>query len=187
MQLIKKVQKGDKRAFDLLVAKYQHKIISLINGMVKNPSEAQDIAQDVFIKAYKAMPKFRGDSQFYTWLYRIAINTTKNYLSSSKRRLYDNSLDVDTVQVYEHSHRLRDNASPDKILQQEQLSQELKRVLKAMPNDLRTALTLREFHELNYEDIAEIMKCPVGTVRSRISRAREAFDEVIGKALDYEQ
>ncbi|MEM8593584.1 MAG: RNA polymerase sigma factor RpoE [Pseudomonadota bacterium] len=182
-QLVERVQKGDNRAFDVLVLKYQHKIISLVMRFVHDHAEAQDITQEAFIKAYRALPKFRGDSQFYTWLYRIAINTAKNHLVSRKRKIQSSGIDVEEGQYFEGADKLRDTSNPESLMQRDDLERQLKEVLKQLPDELRTALTLREFNGLSYEDIADVMDCPVGTVRSRIFRAREALEKVIDEAL----
>jgi len=176
-QLVARVQKGDKRAFDMLVLKYQHKILSLISRLVNDPAEVQDIAQESFIKAYRALPNFRGESAFYTWLYRIAVNTAKNYLVSRHRRPSGSDIDIDEVAQFSSEPNLRDIDSPDQQLQGEQMIKIVNAAITALPEDLRTALSLREFDGLSYEEIAEVMQCPVGTVRSRIFRAREAIDK----------
>lgn len=178
-RLVELVQQGDKTAFDLLVRKYQHKVINLVSRFVKNQGDVQDVAQEAFIKAYRALPNFRGESAFYTWLYRIAVNTAKNYLVAQKRRPSGSDIDAVDAEYFDGSDNLRENASPERLL----LSEELKRVvfttLEQLPEDLRTAITLRELEGLSYEDIADVMECPVGTVRSRIFRAREALDKQI--------
>jgi len=176
-QLVERVQKGDKRAFDLLVLKYQHKIYALVSRLVNDHAEVQDVTQESFIKAYRALPNFRGDSAFYTWLYRIAVNTAKNYLVSRNRRPPGSDIDVDDAAQYSAESGLRDIDSPEQQLQGEQMIKIVDRAIAALPEDLRTALSLREFDGLSYEEIAEVMQCPVGTVRSRIFRAREAIDK----------
>ena len=176
-QLIERVKAGDKKAFDLLVKKYQHKIIALIGRYVYDFHEAQDVAQETFIKAYRALPKFRGDSAFYTWLYRIAINTAKNHLVSRGRRPTD--VDVDDAQFFEGDNQLKDIATPENELYKDELDLVIKRTLNKLPEDLRMALTLREFEGMSYDEIARVMDCPVGTVRSRIFRARESIDKEI--------
>ena len=176
-QLVERVKAGDKRAFDLLVKKYQHKIIALIGRYVYDHHEAQDVAQETFIKAYRALPKFRGDSAFYTWIYRIAINTAKNHLVARGRRPAD--VDVDDAQFFEGDNQLKDIATPENQLYKDELELVIKRALNKLPEDLRVALTLREFDGMSYEEIADVMDCPVGTVRSRIFRAREAIDKEI--------
>ncbi len=178
-QLVERVQRGDQRAYDLLVIKYQHKIFGLISRYVKDHDEVQDVAQEAFIKAYRALPKFRGESAFYTWLYRIAINTAKNYLVSRSRRPPSIDVDVADAEFYEGANGLRDSDNPENVLFGNELKAVVDSAIAALPEDLRTALTLREFDGLSYEDIADVMDCPVGTVRSRIFRAREAVDEKV--------
>lgn len=176
-ELVQRVQSGDKAAFDLLVIKYQHKIIKLVSRFVREPSDALDVTQDAFIKAYRALPNFRGDSAFYTWLYRIASNTAKNFLASQRRRLGDIAIDSDEVMSREEALGLDDVATPENILAKDEVQHTVFETIENLPDDLRTALTLREFDGLSYEEIAEVMECPVGTVRSRIFRAREAVSE----------
>ena len=183
-QLVARVQKGDSRAFDLLVLKYQHKIFSLIGRYVHDADEVQDVAQEAFIKAYRALPKFRGDSQFYTWLYRIAVNTAKNHLVSRSRRPPGSDVEVEDAEYYEGGGALRDIETPESSLFGAELKQVVEGAIGDLPDDLRTAVTLREFDGLSYEDIADIMDCPVGTVRSRIFRAREAIDGKVREQLD---
>jgi RNA polymerase sigma-70 factor (ECF subfamily) len=185
-QLVAKVQKGDSRAFDLLVLKYQHKIFGLISRYVHDADEVQDVAQEAFIKAYRALPRFRGDSAFYTWLYRIAINTAKNHLVSRSRRPPGSDVEVEDAEYYDGGSALRDINSPENVLFGAELKAVVERALSALPDDLKTAVTLREFDGLSYEDIAEIMECPVGTVRSRIFRAREAIDKQVKEQMDGE-
>lgn len=182
-QLVVRVQNGDKRAFDLLVLKYQHKIFGLISRYVRDADEVQDVAQEAFIKAYKALPRFRGDSAFYTWLYRIAINTAKNHLVSRSRRPPGTDVEVQDAEYYESGGALRDIENPETALYGAELKAVVEGAIAALPEDLRTAVTLREFDGLSYEDIADIMDCPVGTVRSRIFRAREAIDTVVVKQM----
>ncbi|EEB79192.1 RNA polymerase sigma factor RpoE [marine gamma proteobacterium HTCC2148] len=179
-----RVQTGDSRAFDLLVLKYQHKIFSLIGRYVHDADEVQDVAQEAFIKAYRALPKFRGDSQFYTWLYRIAVNTAKNHLVSRSRRPPGSDVDVEDAEYYEGGAALRDIETPENALFGAELKQVVEAAISDLPDDLRTAVTLREFDGLSYEDIADIMDCPVGTVRSRIFRAREAIDNKVREQVD---
>ncbi|EAQ99376.1 RNA polymerase sigma factor RpoE [Congregibacter litoralis] len=183
-QLVVRVQKGDKSAFDLLVIKYQQKIMSLISRYVHDADEVQDVAQEAFIKAYRALPNFRGDSAFYTWLYRIAINTAKNHLVSRSRRPPGSDVDVDDAQYLEAGDALRDRESPENALFGEELRVKVHTALDDLPDDLRTAVTLREFDGLSYEEIAAVMECPVGTVRSRIFRAREAIDKIVQQQMD---
>ena len=178
-QLVERVQKGDKRAFEVLVLKYRHRIFSLVSRFVRDPDEVQDVVQEAFIKAYRALPAFRGDSAFYTWLYRIAINTAKNYLVSRSRRPPGVDIEVEDAEYLEGAGSLRDNADPESLLATEQLRAAVDGAIRRLPEDLRTALSLREYEGLSYEEIAEVMRCPVGTVRSRIFRAREAVDAEI--------
>ena len=188
-QLVVRVQKGDKAAFDLLVLKYQHKIFGLISRYVRDSSEVQDVAQEAFIKAYRALPKFRGDSAFYTWLYRISINTAKNYLVARNRRPPAYDVDVEDAEHYESATALKNFENPENQLYGDELKHIVELAIKELPKDLRTAVTLREFEGLSYEDIADVMECPVGTVRSRIFRAREAIDkevqmQIFGETVD---
>ena len=176
-QLVQRVKKGDKRAFDLLVVKYQHKILGLVARYVRDSGEVQDVTQEAFIKAYRALPKFRGDSQFYTWLYRIAINTAKNHLMAKGRRPPGSDIDVQDAEYFESAGQLKDIENPENQLFGAELKEIVNKSISQLPEDLRTAVTLREFDGLSYEDIADIMDCPVGTVRSRIFRAREAIDK----------
>lgn len=178
-QLVERAQKGDNRAFDLLVRKYQHKIIGLISRYVHDHSEVQDVAQEAFIKAYRALGNFRSESAFYTWMYRIAINTAKNHLVSRSRRPPGNDMDISDAEIVDQSGRLSDSESPEASIARDQLEAAVYEAIENLPDDLRTAITLRELDGLAYEDIAQVMQCPVGTVRSRIFRAREAVDEHI--------
>jgi RNA polymerase sigma-70 factor (ECF subfamily) len=178
-QLVARVQKGDSRAFDLLVLKYQHKIFGLISRYVRDADEVQDVAQEAFIKAYRALPNFRGESAFYTWLYRIAINTAKNHLVSRSRRPPGSDVDLDDAEYLENAGVLHEIENPENALFGEELKAVVDKAIAALPEDLRTAITLREFDGLSYDDIADIMECPVGTVRSRIFRAREAIDGLV--------
>jgi RNA polymerase sigma-70 factor (ECF subfamily) len=178
-QLVARVQKGDKKAFDLLVLKYQHKILSLVSRYLRNSDEVQDVAQEAFIKAYRALPNFRGESAFYTWLYRIAINTAKNYLVARQRRPPGVDVDIDDAERYDGDFQLKDIENPENILFGNELKGVVEQAINSLPTDLRTAVTLREFDGLSYEDIAAAMDCPVGTVRSRIFRAREAIDRQV--------
>ncbi|SMF35775.1 RNA polymerase, sigma-24 subunit, RpoE [Alteromonadaceae bacterium Bs31] len=182
-QLVARVQKGDKRAFDLLVLKYQHKILAIISRFVKDNAEVQDVAQETFIKAYRALANFRGDSAFYTWIYRIAINTAKNYLVSRGRRPPSSDVDVDDAEYYSGGEQLKDFASPEGQMMRDQLEEVVHKAIRELPEDLRTAVTLREMEGMSYEEIAEVMGCPVGTVRSRIFRAREAIDKQMAPLL----
>jgi len=183
-QLVVRVQKGDTRAFDMLVLKYQHKIFSLLGRYLRDADEIQDVAQEAFIKAYRALPGFRGDSAFYTWLYRIAINTAKNHLVARARRPPGSDVEIEDAELYESGAGVRDIESPESILFGEELQAVVAQAIRELPEDLRTAVTLREFDGLSYEDIAGIMDCPVGTVRSRIFRAREAIDKQVRRQLD---
>jgi RNA polymerase sigma-70 factor (ECF subfamily) len=183
-QLVLRVQKGDKRAFDLLVLKYQYKLQAIVGRFIRDTDEVADVTQEAFIKAYKALPKFRGDSQFYTWLYRIAINTAKNYLVSRSRRPANNDIDVEDAEQFANNDKLIDQESPESSMMTDELAAIIKNSLNALPEDLRTALTLREFEGMSYEDIAAVMGCPVGTVRSRIFRAREFLDERVLSATN---
>ena len=178
-QLVERAQQGDNRAFDLLVKKYQHKIIGLIGRYVHDHAEVQDVAQEAFIKAYRALGKFRAESAFYTWMYRIAINTAKNHLVSRGRRPPGSDLDIVDAEIVDHSGRLADSETPEAAMARDQLEAAVFEAIDNLPDDLRTAITLRELEGLSYEDIANIMQCPVGTVRSRIFRAREAVDQHI--------
>ena len=182
-RLVDRVKEGDKKAFDVLVIKYQHKIVKLVMRYIRDPAEAQDVSQEAFIKAYRALPKFRGDSAFYTWLYRIAINTAKNHIVSMNRKPLDYDLDPQNLDGYEVHPKLRNDDAPDKILQREELRQTLEDAIDALPEELRVAIVLREIDGLSYEEIAEAMECPVGTVRSRIFRARDAVDKKIRPLL----
>ena len=175
-QLVERVQKGDKRAFDLLVLKYQYKVHAIVSRFVRDFDEVNDVVQEAFIKAYRAIGNFRGDSQFYTWLYRIAVNTAKNYLVARNRRPPASDVDVEDAEFYSGSEMLKDVDSPENLFFRDELQKVVTEAIEALPEDLRTAVTLREFDGLSYEDIATVMNCPVGTVRSRIFRAREAID-----------
>ena len=185
-QLVVKVQEGDKRAFDLLVLKYQHKVHAIVGRFVRDTDEVADVVQEAFIKAYRALPKFRGESQFYTWLYRIAGNTAKNYLVSRSRRPPGSDVDIDDAEYYSGSEYLKDLGTPENQLFRDELESVIVKSIAELPEDLRTAVTLREYEGLSYEEIAEIMECPVGTVRSRIFRARESIDAVVGKLINTE-
>jgi len=185
-QLVVRVQEGDKRAFDLLVLKYQHKVHAIVGRFVRDTDEVADVVQEAFIKAYRALPKFRGESQFYTWLYRIAVNTAKNYLVSRSRRPPGSDVDIDDAEYYSGSEYLKDLGTPENQLFRDELESVIVNSIAELPEDLRTAVTLREYEGLSYEEIAEIMECPVGTVRSRIFRARESIDAVVGKLINTE-
>ena len=175
-QLVVRVQKGDKRAFDLLVLKYQYKVHAIVARFIRDSDEVRDVVQEAFIKAYRALPKFRSDSQFYTWLYRIAVNTAKNYLVARSRRPPSSDVDLDDAEYYSGSDQLKDHSSPENQLFRDQLEVAINQAIVELPEDLRTAVTLREYEGLSYEDIAAVMDCPVGTIRSRIFRGREAID-----------
>jgi RNA polymerase sigma-70 factor (ECF subfamily) len=175
--LVERVQKGDKRAFDLLIQKYQHRIISLVSRYVSDSAEAQDVAQEAFIKAYRAIGRFRGDSAFYTWLYRIAINTAKNWIVARNRRPPASDIDAVDAEQYGMSSKLKETSTPENEMMREEIERTVYDTIAALPEDLRTAIMLREMDGMSYEEIAVTMECPIGTVRSRIFRAREAIDE----------
>lgn len=175
--LIRRVQQGDRSAFDLLVAKYQHKILNLVMRYVKDPSEAMDVTQEAFLKAYRAVPAFRGDSAFYTWLYRIAINTAKNYLVAARRRPLNLDHELSESEGFETFANLRDGDTPERLALTDEISDAINKAVEDLPEELRTAILLREVEGMRYEEIAQAMDCPVGTVRSRIFRAREAIDK----------
>ncbi|MGZ8190514.1 MAG: RNA polymerase sigma factor RpoE [Methylococcaceae bacterium] len=181
--LVLRVQQGDKKAYDLLVIKYQHKIIQLVNRYVRDPSEAQDVAQEAFLKAYRALGSFRGDAAFYTWLYRIAINTAKNYLVSRARRNSNYEVDIDDAEQIENAPQLQGMETPERLLLNEEIVETIKAAIDNLPEEMRMAIILREFEGMSYEEIAEAMDCPVGTVRSRIFRAREAIDNKLNPLL----
>ncbi len=183
--LVERVQRGDKRAFELLVAKYQRKIFRLLSRLIRDPAEIEDVAQEAFIKAYRALPNFRGESAFYTWLYRIAINTAKNYLVAQGRRAPTTTeTELDEAEGFEAGEQLRDVATPDAVLLSKQVAAAVNRAIERLPEDLRTAIVLRELEGLSYEEIAESMNCPIGTVRSRIFRAREAIANELRPILE---
>jgi RNA polymerase sigma-70 factor (ECF subfamily) len=182
--LVERVQKGDKRAFDMLIMKYQHRIVSLVSRYVADTAEAQDVAQEAFIKAFRAIGRFRGDSAFYTWLYRIAINTAKNWIVAKNRRPPTSDIDAADAEQYDISSRLKDAGTPENELLREEIERTVFETISALPEDLRTAIMLREMDGMSYEEIATTMECPIGTVRSRIFRAREAIDEKLKPLLD---
>ena len=185
--LVRRVQAGDGAAFDLLVRKYQHRIAALIGRYIPDWSECQDVAQEAFLRAYRAIGNFRGDAQFYTWLHRIAVNTAKNHLVAHNRRPPTDDIDVSDAEQFESGLRLRDNDTPERELMRQQMEQTVMRAVDGLPEELRTAITLREVEGLSYEEIAERMDCPIGTVRSRIFRAREAIDAELRPLLDVER
>ncbi len=184
-QLVVRAQHGDQQAYGLLVSKYQRKLARLLSRLIRDPAEVEDVAQETFIKAYRALGSFRGDSAFYTWLYRIGINTAKNYLVSQGRRA-PTSTDFDSVEAesFEEGELLRDNNTPERMLFSKEIGETVNAAMEALPEELRTAITLREIEGMSYEDIAKMMDCPIGTVRSRIFRAREAVAEKLRPLLD---
>jgi RNA polymerase sigma-70 factor (ECF subfamily) len=182
-ELVERVQKGDKRAFDLLIRKYQHKIVSVISRYVSDWSECQDVAQEAFIRAYRAIGNFRGDAQFYTWIYKIAINTAKNHLVSQGRRPPKDDIAVDDAMLLDGGAWLKDRATPEHELLRQEIEQTVFDTVEQLPEELKTAITLREVDGLSYEEIAERMDCPIGTVRSRIFRARDAIDQKLRPLL----
>jgi len=181
-KLVKRAKKGDSRAFDLLVLKYQGRVAQLVSRYVNNAAEVEDVTQEAFIKAYRALPKFRGDSAFYTWLYRIAANAAKSHLVALGRRP-TTDLALDDSESYEVPGRLKDNESPDEVIMGQQLEAVISQAIDALPLELKAALTLREFEGLSYDEIAEVLECPIGTVRSRIFRAREAIDQKVASQM----
>ena len=182
--LVERVKQGDKRAFDLLVKKYQHRIVSLVSRYVSDSADALDVAQEAFIKAYRAIGNFRGDSAFYTWLYRIAINTAKNYLVAQGRRPPATDIDAQDAEQFAGDTRLKDRGSPEHELLREEIEETVYATIATLPDDLRTAIILREMEGMSYEEIATTMECPIGTVRSRIFRAREAIDVKLRPLLE---
>ena len=182
-KLVERVQKGDKGAFDLLMLKYQHKIVNLVMRYVRDPELALDISQEAFIKAYRALPRFRGDSAFYTWMYRIAVNTAKNHLAAQRRRPMDVELDLQDPEQYDLHAKLKETDTPEGVTLSNELKETVERAIAALPEDLRTAIILRELEGMSYEEIAETMECPVGTVRSRIFRARDAIGKKVGSLI----
>ncbi len=184
-QLVERVQQGDKRAFDLLVVKYQRKLARLLSQLIRDPVEVEDIAQETFIKAYRALPSFRGDSAFYTWLYRIGINTAKNFLVSQGRKVptIEGNFDNEDAENFEEAAKYKEVSTPESELMSKQVAQTVNKTLDSLPEELRTAIVLREIEGLSYEDIALMMGCPIGTVRSRIFRAREAIAEKLRPLL----
>ncbi|MFM2485748.1 RNA polymerase sigma factor RpoE [Celerinatantimonas yamalensis] len=182
--LVERIQQGDKQAFNLLVGKYQHKVAGLVAKYVNNSGDVADVTQEAFIKAYRALPNFRGESAFYTWLYRIAVNTAKNYLVAQGRRPPANDVDSDDAEFYDGSEAMHESTTPESVLLTEEIRDVVFGTIEQLPDELRTAITLREIEGLSYDEIAQIMECPVGTVRSRIFRAREAIDKQIQPLLD---
>ena len=183
-ELVRRVQAGDQSAFNVLVLKYQHRVLKLVSRFVNDATEAEDVAQEAFLKAYRALPSFRGDSAFYTWLYRIAINTAKNALVAHKRRPVDFDLDLQDPEQFERQARLKEADTPEAVLLTDEIRDVVEKAMAQLPEDLRTAIVLRELEGLSYEEIAEAMDCPVGTGRSRIFRAREAIDKKLKPLLD---
>ena len=183
-ELVRRVQAGDQTAFNLLVLKYQHRVLKLVGRFVNDAAEAEDVAQEAFLKAYRALASFRGDSAFYTWLYRIAINTAKNALVSQRRRPVDFDLDLQDPEQYDRHAKLKEADTPEGVLLTDEIRTVVEEAMAELPEDLRTAIVLRELEGLSYEEIAEAMDCPVGTVRSRIFRAREAIDKKLKPLLD---
>ncbi len=184
-ELVERAQRGDKQAFGLLVEKYQRKLARLLSRFVRDPAEVEDVTQEAFIKAYRALPKFRGDSAFYTWLYRIGINTAKNYLMAAGRRAPTSTgVDSDEAESLEEGEQLRDINTPESLLLSREIGDTVNSTMEGLPEELRTAIQLREIEGMSYEDIAQIMNCPIGTVRSRIFRAREAIAEQLKPLLD---
>ena len=183
-ELVRRVQGGDMAAFDLLVRKYQHRVAAVVGRYVRDWSECQDIAQETFIRAYRAIGSFRGDAQFYTWLHRIAVNTAKNHLVAHSRRPPTDDVELEDAEYFDSASGLRDHDTPERELMRQQMEQTVLRAVEALPEELRTAITLREVEGLSYEEIAARMDCPIGTVRSRIFRAREAIDQELRPLMD---
>ena len=184
LELVRRVQAGDKSAFDVLVIKYQQKVINLVTRYVHDPHIAMDVSQESFIKAYRGLKNFRGDSAFYTWLYRISINTAKNYLVSKGRRMPDDDIDAQEAEQYDGGGKLREISTPEREALTEEIQTTVQNAIDVLPDDLRIAITLRELEGLSYEEISETMGCPIGTVRSRIFRARESIESELAPLLD---
>lgn len=184
-QLVERVQRGDKQAFALLVSKYQRKLLRLLSRLIRDPAEVEDVAQETFIKAYRALPSFRGDSAFYTWLYRIGVNTAKNYLVAQGRRAPTTTgFNSEEAETFDDGEQLRDINTPERLMMTRQIGDTVETAMQGLPEELKTAIVLREIEGLSYEEIASIMDCPIGTVRSRIFRAREAIAERLRPLLD---
>ena len=184
LELVRRVQRGERGAFDLLVLRYQHKVVKLVARLLRDPAEAEDVAQEAFVKAYRAIGSFRGDSAFYTWLYRIAVNTARNTMASRQRRPLDYEAELSESEQSVVESRMRHGDTPEAAALSEEIHRTVNGAIEALPEDLRTAIVLREVEGLSYEEIAEAMDCPVGTVRSRIFRAREAIDRVLEPLID---
>jgi len=182
-ELVERVQNGEKAAFDILVRKYEHKLANVISRYIHDQSEVLDVAQDAFIKAYRALPNFRGDSAFYTWLYRIAINTAKNHLVAASRRPPKNDIDAQEAEQFEAGSGLKEYATPERLALRSELAGTIQDAMEELPEELRVAIVLRELEGLSYEEIASAMECPIGTVRSRIFRARDAIEQAMGVPL----
>ena len=183
-ELVERAQRGERKAFDLLMLKYQHRIAKLIARYVQNPAEVLDVAQEAFLKAYRALPRFRGDSAFYTWMYRIAINTAKNHLAAQARRPRESGVDVTDAEQFDGVTDLKELVTPEGLALTEEIQHTVAAAIKALPEDLKVAISLRELEGMSYEDIARVMECPIGTVRSRIFRAREAINARLDPLLD---
>lgn len=182
--LVERVKQGDKKAFDALVLKYQQRVVNLVSRFVRGHADALDVTQEAFLKAYRALPNFRGDSAFYTWLYRIAVNTAKNYLATQARRSGEMDQDISEIEQIDGNDALRDKATPERLLLRDEIQATVISTIEELPEDLRIAITLREVEGMSYEEIAGVMECPIGTVRSRIFRAREAVDKQLKPLLD---